>query len=226
MRELLSKINIQVNKSIYLKDPQSSELGLKIVSSSINMIDEIGFELFNFRKLGQEINSTEASIYRYFENKHKLLLYLTSWYWNWMEYRIVFSLSNIQSPHERLERAIRLLTEQLKEDRNFSNIDEVKLNQIVISESSKSFLNKDVDQENKAGVFEGYKKLVARVSDIILEIDPEYKYAHMLISTVIEGAHHQRYFSEHLPLLTDVVIGEDSITEFYKDIVFKALNLK
>ena len=194
-----------------------------LLQGSIDMIDAVGFESFTFRKLGQQINSTEASIYRYFENKHKLLLYLTSWYWGWMEYRLVFNIANIQSPKDRLVKAIQTLTEQIEEDNSFTHINKSKLYRILISEASKSYLTKEVDAENKEGVFAGYKKLVARVSDIILEINPDYKYPHMLISTVIEGAHHQRYFAEHLPRLTDIVKGEDSITEFYKDVVLKAI---
>ncbi len=220
---LLRKMSIQVNEHIYLKDPESSDLGRKIISGSIEMIDAIGLECFTFRKLAAEIGSTEASIYRYFESKHKLLLYLISWYWGWMEYRLVFGLANIPSPMDRLERAITLLTEAVKEDGSFEHINEIKLNRIVICDSSKAYLTKDVDEENKDGVFIGYKQLVARVSDIILEINPHYKYPHMLVSTIMEGAHHQRYFAEHLPKLTDVVKGEDAITEFYKEMVFKAI---
>lgn len=224
MQEILTNIKLRVNEKIYQKDPESTDLGRRIIAGSIDLIDKLGFEFFTFKKLGKEIGSTEASVYRYFESKHKLLLYLTSWYWDWMRYRLAFNLSNIKSPVDRLERAIILLTEQVKFDGSFEHINEVKLNRIVISDSSKAYLTKDVDQENKEGAFAGYKQLVENVSDIILEINEGFKYPHMLISTVIEGAHHQRYFSEHLPRLTDVVKGEDSITEFYKEMVFKTIN--
>ncbi|MEQ9064470.1 MAG: TetR/AcrR family transcriptional regulator [Vicingaceae bacterium] len=220
---LLSKLNIQVNDKIYLKDPGSSELGQRIVSGSIELIDDIGFENFTFRKLGQSIKSPEASIYRYFESKHKILLYLTSWYWSWMEYKLAFAMANVPSAKERLMRSLSLLTSWPAIDGSISHINESKLHSIVIKESSKSYLTKDVDTENKDGVFMGYKQLVARVAEVIKEINPDFKYPHMLISTVIEGAHHQRYFAEHLPKLTDILKGEDSITEFYKDLVFKSI---
>jgi AcrR family transcriptional regulator len=223
MQNLLSKLSFTVNESIYLKNPDSSELGRKIIAGSIDLIDTLGFEHFNFRKLAAEIGSTEASIYRYFESKHKLLLYLSSWYWGWMEYRLVFGLTNIPSSEERLERAISILTEEILEKASPLHINTIKLNRIVINESSKAYLTKEVDQENTEGAFAGYKQVVARVSDIILEVNPSYKYPHMLISTIIEGAHHQRFFVDHLPRLTDVVSGEDSISEFYKEMVFKAI---
>jgi hypothetical protein len=59
-----------------------------------------------------------------------------------------------------------------------------------------------------------------------LEIDPKFAYPHMLISTVIEGAHQQLYFSEHLPSLTDPENKEHSITHFYSELVFNFLTLK
>ncbi len=223
MQDLLSKISIQVNDKVYLKDPESSDLGRKILNGGIDMIDELGFEDFTFRKLAKEIKSTEASIYRYFESKHKLLLYLTSWYWSWTEYKLVFGLTNIESPNERLKKAILLLTEEVKEDSNFSHINEIKLNKIVIAESSKAYLNKDVDEENKDGVFSGYKQIVQKVSDIIIEINSVYKFPHMLVSTIIEGSHHQRFFSEHLPKLTDKIKGEDAIVSFYTLLAFQAI---
>lgn len=223
MSILLTNINILVNEAIYLKNPESSQLGRNIISRSIALIDEVGFEAFTFRKLATDIGSTEASIYRYFESKHKLLLYLTSWFWGWMEYRLVFGLNNIDCAKERLEKAIQLLTEEVKEDGAIEHINEIRLNRLVIAESSKSYLTKNVDEENEAGVFLAYKQLVERVSSIILEINPGYPYPHMLVSTVIEGAHHQRYFAEHLPRLTDVSKREDAVSSFYKDLVFKTI---
>ncbi len=223
MDQLLSKISIQVNANTYLKNPETSALGKKIITGSIDLLDEIGFDCFTFRKLAAKIGSTEASLYRYFESKHKLLLYLTSWYWLWLEYRLVFGLANIHAAPDRLERAIKIVTEEIKEDSSFSHINEAKLNRIIITESAKTYLTRDVDQENKEGVFLPYKQLVGRISDIILEINPHYKYPHMLMSTVIEGAHHQRYFAEHLPRLTDILPGEDTTVKFYTELVFKAI---
>lgn len=226
MNAFTTNINISVNDNVYLKNPDSSNLGKKIIEGSIDLIDEIGFEEFNFKKLAKNISSTEASIYRYFESKHHLLIYLVLWYWGWQEYRLLLRLTNVECPKERLKRAITTLTEKIVEDSNFSQINEVKLNRIVNSESSKIYLNKAVEKDNEQGYFLQYKDLVQRVSDIILEITPEFKYPHMLVSTVIEGAHHQRFFAEHLPRLTDIVEGEDAITSFYKELVLLSIKAK
>jgi AcrR family transcriptional regulator len=90
MLSFIPHIKLQVNEVVFNKDPDSSELGKKIIKGSIEMIFEIGFEEFTFKKLGIKIKSTEASIYRYFDNKYSLLHYLTIWYWRWMEYKLIF----------------------------------------------------------------------------------------------------------------------------------------
>jgi len=183
------------------------------------MINDIGFEAFNFKKLGQVINSPESSIYRYFDNKHTLLLYLTSWYWTWMEFQLVFATPNILSAQERLQKCIEILTKPVSADSSITYVNESLLSEIIFSESIKTYHTKNVDDENKRGSFKAYKSVVQRVSDIVLELKPQFAFPHMLISTVIEGAHHQKYFSEHLPSLTDKGGEENSITQFYLDLV-------
>ena len=225
MKSFLSNIRIKINDSIYIKDPESSGLGKKIITNSIDMIDEIGFESFTFKKLAKKIGSTEASVYRYFENKHKLLLYISAWYWSWLESQLVFALANIDDNEEQLRRAIRTVTEKTEEDGSFSHINEVKLNNIIISESFKVYFHKEVDKENKEGVFSGYKNIIGRIAAIILKINPSYVYANMLVSTAIEGAHQQRFFAEHLPGLTNKRNKEDIVPAFYEELIFQAIKV-
>jgi AcrR family transcriptional regulator len=216
-------LNIEISPELYLKNPDSSELGQQIISRSIEMIEEMGFEAFTFKKLGLSISSPESSIYRYFDSKHTLLIYLTSWYWSWTEYRLVFASSNIDSPDKRLKTAIEILTSPGSADNSVSYVNAALLSEIVFTESLKTYHTKKVDEENKKGAFNSYKKVVGRVSDIVLELAPLCKQPHMLISTVIEGAHQQKYFAEHLPSLTDITNEKDSITAFYTDLVFRFL---
>lgn len=221
MQNLHIKINI--SKELYLKNPDSSELGRKIISNSILLIDKLGFETFTFKKLSVKINSPESSIYRYFENKHTLLVYLTSWYWSWTEYKIVMATTNMVVNTEKLQKAIHVLTNPVLVDKSISYVEEVILNRIIIAESVKAFHTKDIDKENKKGCFETYEFLVNRIASMVLEVNPQYAYPRMLISTVIEGAHQQRYFNKHLPALTDSKSGEDSITAFYTQLVFNMI---
>jgi AcrR family transcriptional regulator len=209
------QINISIQPSFYCKDPESTELGRNIVRVGIELIDKLGYEAFTFKKLGAQIHSNESSIYRYFDSKHAFLVYLVNWYWSWIEYKLVFVTTNINSAEERLEKAIQLLTEEVKEDSSFTFINEVLLNKIIITESAKAYYTIDVDKENEKGLYKSYKRVVQRVCDLVLEVNPQFKYPHMLISTIIEGAHHQNYFSKHLPALTDVEEGKNNIVEFY-----------
>src|SRR6056300_1266270 len=218
-------INISIESSIYCKDPESTELGKKIVQVGIELMDQLGYEAFTFKKLGVEINSNESSIYHYFESKHSFLVYLVNWYWSWIECKLVFATINIHSAEERLEKSIQILTEEIKEDNEITFINEVLLNKIIISESSKAYHTIDVEKENEKGFYKTYKRVVQRVCDFVLEVNPQFKYPHMLISTIIEGAHHQNYFSKHLPALTDVEEGKNNIVKFYLKLTKSVLSL-
>ncbi|APD08092.1 hypothetical protein UJ101_02594 [Flavobacteriaceae bacterium UJ101] len=220
MKDLLSNIKIIINSNIYIKDPESSDLGRRIVGNSIILIDEVGFEDFTFKKLGKKIGSNESSIYRYFESKHKLLIYLTSWYWAWVEYQMVFETNNILDKKEKLRKSIEIITRTTTEDSKYLHIDEVRLNRIMINENSKSFLTKEVDQENKEGYFMIYKRLVNRIQLIISEANPHYIFAGSLASSIVEGALHQHFLKDHFPSLTDCKEGKTP-TDFFMDMVFK-----
>jgi AcrR family transcriptional regulator len=45
------------------------------------MIHQHGFEAFMLIKLAEAIGMTEAVVYRYFKNKHQLLIYIVAWFW-------------------------------------------------------------------------------------------------------------------------------------------------
>ena len=212
-------VHITIDSNLYCKDPESSDLGRKIVEHGIEMIHELGYECFTFKKLGDRINSNESSIYRYFESKHAFLIYLLKWYWSWIEYKLVFATTNIDCSEEKLDKSIQLLTQGVKEDNEFTFINEVLLGKIIIEESSKIYHTRNVDKENEKGYYSPYKRVVERVCDFVLEVNPNFKYPHMLISTIIEGAHHQRYFSEHIPDLTNFEKGKNNIVQFYKQLV-------
>ena len=185
MDSILNNLKIQVNSKIYVKDPETSTLGKKIIEHSILLINEIGFEEFTFKKLGELIGSNESSIYRYFENKHKLLVYLSSWYWSSMEYRLVFSTNNITNPLERLVKAIQIVTEKVEDDQATTHINESILNKIIIQEFTKTLHTKDVDEENKDGFFLIYKRVINRIVQMVHEVNPEYPFAKSLISSII-----------------------------------------
>jgi len=225
MERLFQSVRITINDKLYVKDPESSNLGKRIVEESILMINDYGFESFTFKKLGQKIGSNESSIYRYFENKHKLLLYLASWYWGWLEYQLVFATNSIPEANSKLERAIEIVTQATEIDLAFTHINEVLLNKIVINEYSKSYLTKEVDQENKDGYFVIYKRLINRMSLMINEVNPDYPYSASLASTIIEGALHQYFLMDHFSSLTSCN-KTITPTEYFKHLAFNTLNIK
>jgi AcrR family transcriptional regulator len=222
MQSILSNIIISVNNKLYVKNPETSELGKKIIEQSILLIDEIGFENFTFKKLGEKINSNESSIYRYFESKHKLMLYLSSWYWGWIEYKLVFGTSNIENAMEKLKKAIIVVTEKVEDDNATLHINESILNKIIIQEFTKTLLTKEVDEENKEGFFLVYKRIINRIIDIINEVKPSYEFKKSLASSIVEGALHQHFLKDHLKTITDCN-DNNTVTDFYIDLVEKTL---
>ncbi len=219
-------IKFKLNESLYLKDPQESKLGKKILKHSIIMINEIGLESFNFKKLAKEIGSVEKSIYRYFDNKHNLLLFLTSWYWEWVHYLIEINTKNISDPSQKLDIIIDNIVHATSENPLTEYINENILHRIVINEGSKAYHTYAVDQENKEGMFISYKSLVKIVTDVILETNPKFPYAASLSSNLFEMANNQIYFAQHLPKMTSICPGkneEDDLIEMMKFFVNKLL---
>lgn len=217
-------IHIRINERVYLKDPDSSRLGQSIVSKGIELIDYLGFEQLTFKKLAEAISSTEASVYRYFESKHKLLIYLVSWYWNWLEYQLVFRTNNVPSAEERMRIALQVVSQPHRFQQDLLKLDAEALHRIVIAESAKAYLSKEVDADNKEGYFLSYKRFCGRIADIAREINPLYPFPTALISTLVESAHHQVFFASHLPRLTEIKKeNEDDITVFLTDMAMRVL---
>jgi AcrR family transcriptional regulator len=222
MQNLISNLKISINDKLYVKDPETTELGLNILKNSILLINEIGFESFTFKKLGERIQSNESSIYRYFENKHKLLIYLSTWYWSWVEYRMIFATTNIVDPIEKLEKAIKLVTENILDDNETPHINEEVLNRIIIEEFTKTLMTKEIDNENNEGFFVVYKRVINKIVDFIEEVNPNYPYAKSLASNVVQGSLHQHFLKNHLKTITNLS-EKECATDFFVDLVKKAI---
>ena len=218
-------ITITLNKGLYIKNPQETSLGRKIIQNGIILIDQIGFESFTFRKLAVRMNSTEASVYRYFENKHLLLLYLVSWYWEWVSFLIEVNTRNIDDPNKKLRIIISTLIHASKDNPSVEYVNESILHRIIIAEGTKAYHTKEVDKENKEGFFLNYKNLSQKIADIILEINSDFPYPHALASTLFEMSNNHIYFAQHLPRLTDVEVNEDDYSEVEKMVEFFAFSV-
>ena len=222
MHKLLSNLKIDINSSLYLKDPKSSPLGRKIVKKSIDLIDIYGIEEFNFKKLALEIDSTESSIYRYFENKHKLLLYLSTLYWGILEIEFVLQTTNMKPGMDKLMKAVDVLFSIPESQHSSYKLDGKKLRHILNSEFVKVYHNKQVDEQNKAGYFSIYERLASRISTIISEVNPDYIYRKSLSSLVMEGSLNHYFLSEHFENLTDCH-SKANLYSFYKDLLTNTL---
>ncbi len=219
------QFQIKMNEAISIRNPLSTELGKNILKYGVQLINKIGFETFTFKKLAEDIGTTEAGIYRYFENKHNLLVYLTAWYWGWLEFQISFQTNNIKDPTVKLKRIIKILATAVEDNEQTSYINESLLHQIIIAEGSKAYLTKQVVEDNKQHFFKPYKDLCALIGNFISECSPKYKYPKSLASTMIEMAHFQNFFMNNLPSLTDFgkTKEESEIISFLNDLVFTSL---
>ncbi len=222
---MVIELQIKMNEKLFLRNPEQSELGKKIIMHSIQLIHKSGFEAFTFRKLAEDIGTTEAGVYRYFENKHRLLIYIVAWYWTWLQYQVMYQTNNINDPIVKLKMIIKLLATTVEDDLSTSYVDEGLLHQIIITEGSKTYLTKRVSEDNKDKLFKPYKDLCAHIANIIKECNPNYCYPKSLASTIIEMAHFQNFFMNNLPSLTDFGQGKDdnSIIAFLDDLVFKTI---
>lgn len=223
MNVVLKNMKPEIYGGIFLKDPERSELGKKILKEGVSLIDKIGFEAFTFKKLGERIQSNESSIYRYFENKHKLLLYISSWYWSWIEFRLIFEIANLEDPNHRLTKAIILLTEDTSLELLDDHIKESTLKQIIISNFVKTFNMNEVNHENNEDFIKTYKRVILLIAEIIKEVNPNYSYPENLSCSIVEGSLHQHFLKQHFKNITNY---SESVTptDFFLNMVKAILN--
>lgn len=199
-------VKINISHKIYLRDPEQTQLGRKIINFGIRLINELGFESFTFKKLAKHINSTEASLYRYFENKQALLAYITSWYWGWLEYQLHYQTNNIDTNEEKLKIMIRIMTAPPITDSSFSYINEKLLYQVVIHDFFKTLYIKDIEVKYKKGFLRNYHSLCDAVAYLIHQFNPVFSYSQALAQTLLHVANHQVFLGLNIPSTTDVNI--------------------
>ena len=219
---------VKMNEKLYLRNPDGTEIGKQIIKIGVKMISDLGYEQFTFKKLAIEIGTTEATVYRYFENKHKLLIYIIDWYWAFIEFQVIFQLNNITNPAEKIKKLIDILVWEDNAKSVFSELDQQTLYYIAIAEGSKTYLSKEVDNHNKDFFFKPYKHLCGRIALLFKEYNPDYKYPSSLASTLVETAHMQYYFMHHLPKLGDYSKKKSpkEIEVYLEHLVFGVLDAK
>ena len=223
----LLHMDVQVRERVYTKDPSSTELGHRIIGTGLQLIDKLGFEAFTMAKLAKSLGTAEASVYRYFANKHRLLVYLVDWYWAWREIKLAFDTANIANKRERLERGLRSVTGPITERGRHEYVDLQALYRIAMNESAKAWFTKDVEPGDKDGHFGSFVRLSHRLRDLILEAKPGHPHAHDLAALVLEGTGSLRFFHEQLPaLFGKQAKGKDSVGELLIHLVFASIDTK
>lgn len=223
----MNPILFQLSERLYVRDPQRTATGQLLLQKSITLMDRVGFEQFTFRKLADEMSSTEATIYRYFENKHRLLLYLIDWYWTLIGFSIDWSLTNIRVPEERLRICLKIISGMKKTENGFYPVDQDALQRIVIGEMDKTYFTKSVDADLRDGLLTSFNDTCKKISRIVKEINPKYQYPNSLVSTAIQAANHQLFYCQHLPGLSDIKEDPKNMNEklyrFLETLVFRSI---
>lgn len=131
-------------KRLYLKNPQDTLLGRQITTKALQLINTIGFEAFTFKKLALNIKTTEASVYRYFENKHHMLLYLVNQYWTHIYNVAQYHCQTEPKAKNRIQFILKLiLNPELPEHKIHTSFDINALYQLVLWEGSKTYLTRN-----------------------------------------------------------------------------------
>lgn len=220
----LYQVDVQVRERVFTKDPATTELGRRIIEHGIVLIDELGFERFTIGKLASALGTAETSVYRYFANKHRLLIYLVDWYWSWREMKLVFDTANIGDARVRLERGIRSVTAPVMERGPYPHVDLRALYRIAVAESAKAWLTKDVDAGAKDGHYGSFVRLCHRLRDLITDVRPRHPYPTALASLVIEGTDSLSFFSEHMAALKDK--GTHDQSDLFVHLVLSTIDTK
>ncbi len=219
-------IKFSLSKKLYVRDPQETKYGKRLLRHSIILMDQLGLEQFTFKKLASEMKSTEASIYRYFENKYKMLSYLGCWYWEWVHYLIDIHTLNIKDPKHRLQLTIHQLIHASNESVMTEYINENALHRLLIREGVKVIHFQDVDQAKEQGLFKSKINLIEKVSDTLLQLNPDFAYHRTLASTIIDMVDNQIYYAHHLPQLSSLSSSENTLEhleQIVNDLTFSTL---
>lgn len=217
MEYLFRHLRLEPDAALYVKDPQRSETGQNLLRCGARLIAAGGMEAFTLKKLSLEAGCTEATVYRYFHNKHQLLLYLMNLYWGWLLYHAELETNNLEDPHTKLKRIVRLLSGPLTSmpDTGFAS----DLFALALNEGVKTHLNNATGSEWQQGLFEAYARFAAHVASCLRECAPDYAYPMAWSATFIDAAMQQQFFHRHLPHFTELAEGCNPLENFLMSLI-------
>jgi AcrR family transcriptional regulator len=196
------KVELSLPACLFVRDPQSSELGKMLAYTAAKMIGETGIEAFTLLKLAKNTGCTEATVYRYFSGKQQLLYYLMNLYWGYVLFGIEFHIKGEKSDSKRLNRALDVLL-----DPNIDNFSAPGTGQLLkavaISEGIRIHLRPEVSEEIEQGKLKYYVELIDLFELLIHKAHPGYSYSRSLAGTLIDASLQQSFYQIHNTPLTD-----------------------
>jgi AcrR family transcriptional regulator len=222
MDTLTQHIELQIPNCLFQKNPRETEIGNKLVETATHLIAQLGLEQFTIKKLALETGCTEATVYRYFENKHQLMLYIMNIFWGWQEYLLVFSTQNIHNESEKMKRAIALLANPdfgFLPYRKFAN--SVLL--AAINEGVKIHIIRNLKDEIENGSMAAYRNLAQRIAGLIKSFDKTYAYPHALAMQLMDAAIHQQFCHRYLRGVSEAALNKEHIENFLIGLLPKRL---
>lgn len=201
--------HLRPDPALYLKDPESTDIGRALLGHGLDLILELGLEAFTFRKLAQRVGTTEVTVYKYFANKQRLLQYYFQLYWLWLRQVGLQEVERTSDPREVLAHVLEVLCGVWPKALPPLQLDPAGLRKLVIAEGMKSYLHKNVDDDNARRLFHPYKELSAFVAARLVACRADVPWPRSFATTVIEMAHSLPFLMEHLPSLTELSSRKD-----------------
>ncbi len=197
-------VHLRPDTALYLRDPEGTDVGRAMLTEGLAVMSELGLEAFTFRKLAERMDSTEVTLYKYFPNKHRLLQYYFQLYWLWLRQVCGRSTELAPGPREALEAVVNCICGVWPKDVPPLQLDPTALRRLVIEEGMKSYLHKNVDDDNARRLFQPYKELSAFMAERLVACRADVPWPRSFATTVIEMAHSLPFAMEHLPSLTEL----------------------
>ncbi len=225
MENLLKHLQVKVDEAFFLKDPETSDVGKKMIQQGILLMEEIGIEEFTFKKLSEKIKSPESTIYRYFTNKYQFLAYLCSWYWSWLDYKLAFSLANLNLSSKKIDILFEVLSDKPELINQYKYISGASLLKVVQQEASKILHYHSMDLKHKLAYNKGFKIVCGRIEKVIHEINPSFKNPKALTLVLIEGYYQHQSLLRKNETLTDIK-NKEELERFWKILFLNSLSKK
>lgn len=200
----MTHVHLRPDPALSLRDPEGTELGRAMLAGGLDLMNELGLEAFTFRKLAARIGSTEVSLYKYFPNKHRLLQYYFQLYWLWLRHLCGREVERADDARDALRRVVEAICGAWPKQVPPLQLEPAALRRLVIGEGMKSYLHRNVDDDNARRLFTPYKELSAFVAARLTACRRDVPMPRSFATTVIEMAHSLPFAMEHLPSLTEL----------------------